>query len=75
MNQQLLIEIVLVSVMVAIIGTILTYIGMGAERSKFNEWGKIVLIFSLTGCIVHLFCEYTGLNKMYCKYGNACVTN
>ena len=72
MNGQLIIEIIIVSVMTAIIGTTLTYIGMGDERNKFNGWGKIVLIFSLTGAIIHLLCEYTRLNKMYCKYGNAC---
>lgn len=29
-------------------------------------------LFSL-GFVMHLMCEITGLNKMYCDYGYACV--
>ena len=29
-------------------------------------------LFSL-GFVLHLMCEITGLNKMYCDYGYACV--
>ena len=26
----------------------------------------------LVGASIHLFCEFTGINKWYCKNGNAC---
>ena len=27
----------------------------------------------LTGIIVHLLCEFSGINKYYCRKGRACV--
>lgn len=73
MFWQLLFEIFLVSFFTAIIGTLLTYIGMGEKRNKFNEWPKIIFIFFLTGGLIHLLCEISGLNKLYCTRGNACL--
>jgi hypothetical protein len=32
---------------------------------------KYIIAF-FTGITLHLFCEFTGINKNYCKYGNAC---
>lgn len=29
----------------------------------------------IIGVLVHLLCEYTGVNKYYCKNGYACVTD
>lgn len=33
---------------------------------------NIYIIFLILGIFTHLFFEYVGLNKVYCKYGNAC---
>jgi hypothetical protein len=45
---------------------------MGDKAKTFNHWTGVLLSFFITGVIIHLLCEVTGLNKKYCKYGNAC---
>ena len=41
------------------------------QKPKKSLWIYVTL-FSL-GFIMHLMCEVTGINKMYCNYGYACV--
>jgi uncharacterized membrane protein len=72
---QLLLEIFVVAFLTAIIGTIITFFSMGEEREKFKQWGLIILIFGITGALIHIICEFSGINKYYCKHGNACLTN
>ena len=76
-----LLEAFLIGIMTLIIGLILGYTNgylmdidlkeeLG-EKPKKTLWITVTL-FSL-GFILHLMCEITGLNKMYCDYGYACV--
>ncbi len=76
-----LLEAFLIGIMTLIIGLILGYTNGYLmdidlkkeleEKPKKTLWITITL-FSL-GFILHLMCEITGLNKMYCDYGYACV--
>ena len=42
-----------------------------SQKPKKSLWIYVTL-FSL-GFIMHLMCEMTGINKMYCNYGYACL--
>ena len=42
-----------------------------SQKPKKSLWIYVTL-FSL-GFIMHLMCEVTGINKMYCNYGYACL--
>lgn len=76
-----LLEAFLIGIMTLMIGLILGYTNGYLmdidlkeeleEKPKKTLWITVTL-FSL-GFILHLMCEITGLNKMYCDYGYACV--
>tara|TARA_Y100000591_G_scaffold331024_1_gene363651 strand:+ start:4001 stop:4246 length:246 start_codon:yes stop_codon:yes gene_type:complete len=78
--MKLLIEAVVVGLSTVIMGTIIGYI-----LGKFNsvdlpsackQWNKnhiMELSLFLTGFLLHLIWEMAGLNKWYCKNGNACI--
>ena len=77
--MKLLIEATIVGISTVIMGSLIGYI-----LGKFNKiklpsvcknWNKnhimeISLFF--TGFFLHILWEYMGLNKWYCKNGNAC---
>lgn len=75
----LFVEAFVVGILTIIFGTIISLI-IGSLFSQnlpkiCKEWNKnhimeICLFF--TGVSIHLFCEFTGLNKWYCKNGVAC---
>jgi len=76
--QKLLIEAVFVGIAVVVIGSLVAYmlsklfsvdIPLVCRMLKFRV---MVLGLFLTGAILHLLCEGVGLNKWYCKNGNAC---
>ena len=78
-NMNLLKEAFAVGIIVVVIGT-----GTGFVVSQFvksdmppvcKDWNKnfimeICLFF--TGVVTHIICELSGVNKWYCKHGNAC---
>lgn len=59
--MQLIYETILIGFL-----TVLIYLII----DKFVEckYRKIFLV----GVIIHLFCEFSGINRWYCKNGNAC---
>lgn len=75
--MNLLIEVVSVGMATVIIGGIVLMICglLMSNSNKFNYTQIYVIGFSLfiTGALIHLVCEYSGVNKWYCKNGNACV--
>ena len=47
-------------------------------RSDSKDWNKNhIMEWSLffTGVLIHLLCEYFGVNKWYCRNGSACKLN
>ena len=77
--MQLLKEAVFVGIGTVIIGSIVGYI-LGKFSSVdlpaiCKKWNKNhIMEFSLffTGFLFHIICEFSGLNKWYCKNSKAC---
>ena len=67
--HKLLIEAISVGVIVVIIGMI---INSCMEKVEIERTRKQVLGLFISGVVTHIICEYVGLNKWYCKNGNAC---
>ena len=74
--MKLLMEAIVVGLMTSVIGTIMSYIFMVIQEKKlyvkFDFWMYVILSNFCTGFLIHYICEYTKLNKYYCKNGNAC---
>jgi len=69
---QLFMEAFIVGIMNVIFGFIISYLLMGERAKDFSHWNTVLLGYFIVGVLIHLFCEFSGLNKMYCKSGNAC---
>ena len=70
-------EILAVGVATAIIGflvsTLLMYVFVkDFSTKKYHFWWQVILSYFITGCLVHVLCQITGINKWYCKNGVAC---
>ena len=77
--KNLLIEALFVGVVTVIIGNLAGYIigtllkvDLPIVCKDWNKYYTMELSLFLTGVLVHLLCEYTGINKWYCKHGIAC---
>ena len=73
-------ELIVIGIVVGIIGTIISTIIMymtdkNFSLKKYTFWPSIFFSFFFTGVITHVLFEVLGLNKWYCKYGNACKKN
>ena len=71
--QALLMEAVAVGVVVVILGYLVVYV-MEHMKLKMGREKQMILGFFMLGVITHLVCEFTGVNKWYCKKGHACIT-
>jgi hypothetical protein len=72
--SQLLLEAFIVGLLNLIIGGLVSVMFMGLEKTKnFSHWYSVLGSYFVAGVFIHLFCEFTGLNKKYCKNGNACL--
>jgi membrane protein DedA with SNARE-associated domain len=77
--MKLFIEAVCVGLLVVVVGTLVGFI-LGKYFSTnlpriCKSWNKnhiMEISLFLTGFIAHLLCEFIGVNKWYCKNGNAC---
>ena len=70
--SQFLTEILFVGILTTIIGLIISYIMMGQKSKEFKHWDQVGLSYFITGALIHIICEYTKINKWYCRNGNAC---
>ena len=77
--NTLLKEAVVVGLSTAILGTVLSYFSMALSvkslNVNFDYWPSVVVTEFLTGFLVHYIAEYAGINKWYCRHGNACKRN
>ena len=46
--------------------------GRKFELKDYHFWWQVFLSNAVAGALFHLICEATGVNKWYCKNGNAC---
>jgi|TARA_B110000196_G_scaffold149267_1_gene128937 hypothetical protein len=46
--------------------------GKKFDLKDYHFWWQVFLSNAVTGALLHLLCEVTGVNKWYCKNGNAC---
>lgn len=69
-------EALFVGLGTALMGTLLSYFAMAYSNNsfnfKFNHWDTVIISEFLSGFLLHYLWEYYGLNKWYCKNGNAC---
>ena len=74
--KDFIIEIFFVGIMTMVLGLIISYISMyvkSPEKTReFEHWWSVAISFALTGMLVHIICEVSGINKYYCQNGVAC---
>ena len=78
--RQLLLEAVVVGIITVIVGNIVGFI-IGKSLSvdlptvckDWNKYYTMEISLFLTGFLIHLICEFSGINKWYCKNGFACL--
>lgn len=75
--MKLVYEMLAVGFLTAILGFIISTLLMykfseNFTIKKYKFWPQVFLSFFITGCLIHLLCEYSGVNKWYCKNGVAC---
>jgi hypothetical protein len=61
-------EAIVVGIISVIFGFLISYIFMGEEARRFQHWNRVLISYFITGVVIHLTCEFTGLNAYYCNY-------
>ena len=67
LTQKLIIEAVAVGFGLVVLWYLLTQLSEKVSNKK-----NIVVSLFIAGALFHLIAEFLGLNKWYCKNGNAC---
>jgi hypothetical protein len=67
--MQLILEAILVGIILVLVSTPIMAL---TRRIDFPVPEKYYIATFVSGIIVHLLCEFTGLNKLYCREGSAC---
>lgn len=77
--MKLIIEALVVGLSLVIFGNIVGFIvgklfatNLPLACKDWNTNYVMEISLFITGFLIHLFFEFTGLNKWYCKNGNAC---
>ena len=75
--KGLLIEALFVGIITVIVGSLVSLVIslFYKSKTKNKDWNKYYVMeiaLFLTGVFIHIGCEITGINKWYCKNGNAC---
>ena len=71
---KILVECICVGLLVVIFGILVSFLISPLLKvdlpPKCKEWNKnhvMEITLFLTGVTIHLFCEFTGINKWYCS--------
>ena len=77
---NLIVEAVVVGIMTIIFGNLaglligpLFKVDLPEVCSDWNKFYTMEITLFFTGVFIHLFCEFSGINKWYCKNGFACM--
>jgi H+/Cl- antiporter ClcA len=74
--MHIILEALIVGIVVGIFGfiisTSLMFMNKNFTLKKYYFWKWVLLSYILTGFLFHLVAELSGVNKWYCKNGNAC---
>jgi hypothetical protein len=77
--MQLIYEAVAVGIITVIFGNItgmlvgpFLKVSLPEICSTWNKFYTMEITLFLTGVLIHLFCEVSGINKWYCTNGFAC---
>jgi len=77
--MNLLIEAIAVGIILVIVASLVGIVVGKFMSVKLDEmckkWNKnhiMEITLFISGVLVHLLCEYLGINKWYCKNGVAC---
>ena len=76
---QLLIEAFIVGIVLILIAYLVNFViaklyftNLPKICKKWNKNHIMEISLFFIGVVTHLVCEFTGVNKWYCKNGNAC---
>lgn len=72
---DLLKEAFVVGIITTVFGSLISYSLKGMVPEGCKDWNSnYIMEISLfvTGFLIHLFCEFSGINIWYCKNGVAC---
>lgn len=80
MTNKLLKETFTIGVSFGILGLIISTAfmflpnlqGKKFELKDYHFWWQVFLSNAIAGALFHLICEWGGINRWYCKNGNAC---
>ena len=75
--KHLLMEAIAVGILLVPLGYLVLYGSVELSKryksiDNMDKNIKMSLGFFLLGMLTHIFCEFTGINKWYCKKGIAC---
>ena len=74
--MHIILEALIVGIVVGIFGfiisTSLMFMNKNFTLKKYYFWKWVLFSYILTGFLFHLVAELSGVNKWYCKNGNAC---
>jgi hypothetical protein len=77
MHTQVYKEAVAVGVLTVCVGSLVSFLFMQLPRPQphWNSYHYMELSLMVTGMLIHLGCEASGLNKWYCQHGAACAAS
>ncbi len=78
--NQIIIEAIVVGIITVIIGNVsgllvasMLKVNLPEICKDWNKYYTMEITLFLTGFLIHILCELTGINKWYCKNGFACL--
>jgi cytochrome c oxidase assembly factor CtaG len=72
LNKEFLAEVVAVGVLVVVVGYLLHRAALYVGYHDLNNMKSYATHLFLTGALVHVFAELSGINAWYCDMGVAC---
>lgn len=72
-----LVEAIMVGLITLVVGVLVSLsfklLPQPKDPKNWNQYHYMEMSLFITGVLIHLGCEVTGLNAYYCRKGSACV--